>query len=106
MNSIDHLQDQVIEEFSVLDGDLEMANIYIMELGEKLTELEEKHKIDSNLVKGCQSKVWLVTDFVDGKVIFKADSNAHITKGLVSLLIRVLSNQLPEDIMKIIEEVC
>ena len=99
MNNINNIQDQMIEDFSVLEGDLEMANIYIIELGEQLQELDETHMIDANLVKGCQAKVWLVTDFEDGKVIYQADSNAHITKGLISLLIRVLSNQTPEDII-------
>ncbi|MDN5201416.1 SufE family protein [Fulvivirgaceae bacterium BMA10] len=97
--SINEIQDQIIDEFSLLDGDMEMANIYLMELGQKLPELDEAHKIDDNLVKGCQSKVWLKTHFDDGRIIYQADSNTAITKGLVSLLVRILSDQQAEDII-------
>lgn len=83
----------------MLGGDQEMANVYVMEMGQKLPELDDSHKIDENLVKGCQSKVWLATDFKDGQVIYQADSNSAITKGLVSMLVRVFSNQKPDDIL-------
>jgi len=98
--TINHIQDEIIEEFSMLDGDKEMILTYIMELGNRLPEIEESHRIEENTIKGCQSKVWLVTDLQGDKVIFNADSNTQITKGLISLLIRVLSNQKPEDIYK------
>jgi len=99
MKSIAEEQEDIIEDFSMLDGDMEMTIGYLMELGEKLPEIPESDKSDSNIVKGCQSKVWLLAEEADGKVYFKADSNTAITKGLVSLLVRVLSGQSPDDIM-------
>lgn len=97
--SIKNIQNQIIEEFSILEGDQEMTNFYIMELGQKLPEMKEADKTEDNLVKGCQSKVWLKAELEDGKVNFNADSNTAITKGLVSLLVRVLSNQSADDII-------
>ncbi len=99
MESIDKIQDQIIDEFSVLSGDLEMAALFIMELGQKLPKMEESEIIDQNLVKGCQSKVWLTAIMEDEKIFFYADSNAEITKGLVSLLIRIFSGQTADDII-------
>ena len=98
-DSIKNVQENIIQEFSVLDGDMEMTNFYIMELGQKLPDIEEEAKIEDNLVKGCQSKVWLSAQLQNNKVIYQADSNTAITKGLVSLLIRVLSGQAPDDII-------
>ncbi|UII31735.1 SufE family protein [Fulvivirga ulvae] len=97
--SIEEVQNKIIEEFSILDGDQEMTNFYIMELGQKLPEMDEADKTDDNIVKGCQSKVWLTALLHDGRVSFLADSNTAITKGLVSLLVRVLSGQTPDDII-------
>ena len=99
MESIDKIQDQIIDEFSVLSGDLEMAALFIMELGQKLPKMEESEIIDQNLVKGCQSKVWLTAMIEDEKIFYNADSNAEITKGLVSLLIRIFSGQKADDII-------
>lgn len=99
MESIDKIQDQIIDEFSVLSGDLEMAALFIMELGQKLPKMKESEVIDQNLVKGCQSKVWLTAMIEDEKIFFNADSNAEITKGLVSLLIRIFSGQKADDII-------
>jgi cysteine desulfuration protein SufE len=97
---IDEIQENIVDEFSVLGDDRESTIFYIMELGQKLPELPEKHKIEKNIIKGCQSKVWLITHFENGRVFFNADSNTEITKGLISLLIRVLSGQKPENIIK------
>ncbi len=99
MESIDKIQDQIIDEFSVLSGDLEMAVFFIMELGQKIPKMEESEITDQNLVKGCQSKVWLTARIEDGKIFFNADSDAEITKGLVSLLIRIFSGQTANDII-------
>jgi len=99
MESIDKIQDNIIDEFSVLSGDLEMAALFIMELGQKLPKMEESEIIDQNLVKGCQSKVWLTAMIEDEKIFYNADSNAEITKGLVSLLIRIFSGQTADDII-------
>ncbi len=97
--SINDIQDEIIEAFSLLDGDVEMANFYLMELGQKLKPLDESDKVDENLVKGCQSKVWLKTEFDKDTLRFSADSNTAITKGLVSLLVNILSEQKVDDII-------
>lgn len=99
MKSINELQDEIIAEFALLEGDPEMTVFYIMELGQKLPPIDEADKTDDNLVKGCQSKVWLTAKLDDDRVWFSADSNTAITKGLVSLLIRVFNGQKPEDIL-------
>ena len=97
--SMINIQNEIIEEFSYLGDDRESTIFYIMELGQKLPELDEKYKVEENIIKGCQSKVWLTADLVGDKVIFTADSNTDITKGLISLLIRVLSGQTTDNIM-------
>lgn len=97
--SVADLQDEIVEEFSFLAEDRESTIFYIMELGQKLPELEDKYKVDENTIKGCQSKVWLTTELIGERVIFKADSNTDITKGLIGLLIRVLSGQTIENIL-------
>lgn len=99
MKAINDIQNEIIEEFSLLGEDMESTVFYIMELGQQLPILEEKFKVPENMVKGCQSKVWLVTDFIDHKVIFKADSNTEITKGLISLLVRIWNQRTPEEIL-------
>ena len=98
--SIIDIQNEIIEEFSFLGDDRESTIFYIMELGQKLPELDDSYKIDENIIKGCQSKVWLTADLDGTRIIFKADSNTEITKGLISLLIRVLSGQAVDNILK------
>jgi cysteine desulfuration protein SufE len=98
MQTINEIQDEIIELFEVLGGDREMMVDYIMELGQKLPTLADTHKTDDNLIKGCQSKVWLHTEMNDGRIIFLADSNTGVTKGLISLLVKVLSGQTPAQI--------
>lgn len=98
--SIKDIQQEIIEEFAILDGDQEMTNFYIMELGQKLPEMKESDKTDDNIVKGCQSKVWLKAELKEGNLVeYMADSNTAITKGLVSLLVRILSSQKVDDII-------
>ena len=97
--TINQIQDEIINEFSLLDGDMEMTVFYIMELGQKLPVMAEETRTEENVVKGCQSKVWLTSSLEDGKVYFVADSNTAITKGLVSLLIRIFNGQTPENIL-------
>ena len=99
MSQLQDIQDEIVAEFELLDGDRESTIFYIMELGQNLPPLADEFKTEDNLIKGCQSKVWLTTGFNDGLVQFYADSNTDITKGLISLLIRVLSNQSPDDII-------
>lgn len=100
MESIKERQEAIIEEFSMLDGDMEMILNYIMELGEEMNEFPEKSRTEDNIVKGCQSKVWMTASNENGKIKFSADSNTAITKGLVSLLVRVLNQSTPEDVVK------
>lgn len=97
--SINEIQDEIIEEFALLEGDSEMTSFYIMELGEKLPPLDESLKTDAHAVKGCQSKVWLVPEKKGDRLDFVADSNSAITKGLVSLLVRIFGEQKAEDIL-------
>ena len=98
--SIVNIQNEIIDEFSFLGDDRESTIFYIMELGQKLPELDENYKIEENIIKGCQSKVWLTADLDGNRIVFKADSNTEITKGLISLLIRVLSGQAVDNILK------
>lgn len=97
--TITETQDEIINDFSLLDGDMEMTVFYIMELGQKLPDMPEAEKTEENIVKGCQSKVWLTSRLESGKVSFVADSNTAITKGLVSLLMRIFNGQTPESIL-------
>ncbi len=97
--SIDSIQDEIIDEFSYLSDDKESTIYYIMELGQKLPALEEQYKIEQNIIKGCQSKVWLTANLAGDRIVYVADSNTEITKGLISLLIRVLSGQTIESVL-------
>lgn len=99
MSTIAEKEQSIVEEFSMLDGDMEMTINYIMELGEQLPDMPENKRTEDHIVKGCQSKVWLDASLDDGKVEFIADSNTAITKGLVSLLVRTLSGERPENIL-------
>ena len=97
--SISEIQDEIISEFSLLDGDMEMTVFYIMELGQKLPDMNPAEKTETNEVKGCQSKVWLTAKLESNKLFFAADSNTAITKGLVSLLVRIFNGQSPDGIL-------
>ena len=99
MPSINDIQEEIVNDFALLDGDAEMTVLYIMELGQKLDPIREEDKVEANEVKGCQSKVWLTTSIDNGKVHFGADSNTAITKGLVSLLVRIFNGHSPSDIL-------
>lgn len=99
MEGIETIQEEIIGEFEILGNDKESTIYYIMELGDQLTDFPEEEKVEENIIKGCQSKVWLTTSFQEGKVYFLADSNTDITKGLISLLIRVLSGKAPGEII-------
>jgi cysteine desulfuration protein SufE len=96
--SIEEREAEIIEAFSWLET-WEEKYEYIIELGKNLPELEEKYKKEENIIKGCQSTVWLVSEFKDGKVFYQADSDAVIVKGLVSMLISVLSGNAPDEIL-------
>lgn len=97
--NIEEIQQDLIEEFSMFD-DWQERYQYMIDLGKSLPLIEEKHKTEDKLIKGCQSKVWLHSELKNDRVIFTADSDAIITKGIVAILIRVFSNQKPADILK------
>ncbi|MGC3948809.1 MAG: SufE family protein [Chryseolinea sp.] len=97
--SINAIQDEIVSEFSLLDGDMEMTVFYIMELGQKLPAFPEEDRTEDNIVKGCQSKVWLTAKLEGNNVLFSADSNTAITKGLVSLLVRIFNGRTPDEIL-------
>jgi cysteine desulfuration protein SufE len=97
--TVNQAQDEIIQEFSLLDGDMEMTVFYIMELGQKLPDMPAVDKTEDNVVKGCQSKVWLTARLEQNDLYFTADSNTAITKGLVSLLIRIFNGQSPDTIL-------
>jgi len=99
MSTIKEIQDEIIEEFQLLEGDREAMLFYLMELGNKMEPLADQYKTDEYLIKGCQSKVWLNSEFKNNRIYFNADSNTDITRGLISLLLRILSGQTPDDII-------
>lgn len=96
--SINEIQDQIIEEFSELDDWMDKYQLLI-DLGSEQEPLPEEYKTDSNLIEGCQSRVWLQADEVDGRLVFQAESDALIVKGIVSLLVKVLSEHTAEEII-------
>jgi cysteine desulfuration protein SufE len=96
--TIDQVQDSIVEEFSVFDDWMDKYNLLI-DYGKDLQVIDPKFKTKDFLIEGCQSKVWLHPEFEGGKIIFTADSDAIITKGIVSLLIRVLSDRTPDEII-------
>lgn len=96
--TINEAQDEVIAEFEDFTDWMDKYQMLI-DLGNDLDDLDPKYKNDSNLIDGCQSRVWLQCDYVDGKLVFTADSDALITKGIIALLIQVLSNHTPQEIL-------
>ncbi len=96
--SIQEIENEIVEEFALFDS-WDDKYEYIIDLGKKLLPLEDQYKIDLNKVKGCQSTVWLVSELRNGKVFYKAESDAIIVKGLISMLIRVLSGHSPDEII-------
>jgi len=98
MSTIKEIQEEIVDEFAMFDDWMERYE-YIIELGKTLPLIEEKYKIDENLIQGCQSQVWLHADKKDGQLVYSADSDAILTKGIIAILIRVFSNQKPQDII-------
>ena len=96
--TINDIQDEIIEEFAGLDDWMDKYQLLI-DLGNELSPLDDQYKTDQNLIDGCQSRVWLQADFIDGIINFRAESDALIVKGIVSLLIRVLSGHAPQEIL-------
>ena len=95
---ISNIQNEIVEEFDIFDTWMDKYE-YLIELGKSVPKINEENKKEENIIKGCQSKVWLHAEKKEGLVRFYADSDAIITKGIISLLIRTFSNQKPEDIM-------
>ena len=95
---ISNIQNEIVEEFDIFDTWMDKYE-YLIELGKSVPKISEENKKEENIIKGCQSKVWLHAEKQDGLVRFYADSDAIITKGIISLLIRTFSNQKPEDII-------
>ncbi|MDD2279389.1 MAG: SufE family protein [Bacteroidales bacterium] len=96
--TINEVQDQIIEEFSIFDDWMDRYQ-QLIDLGNELSPMDEQMRIDQHLIKGCQSKVWVNAVLTDGKIYFEADSDAIITKGIVALLIRVLNHRTPKEII-------
>jgi len=96
--TIKEIQEEIIDEFSMFEDWMERYE-YIIDLGKSLPLIDEENKLDENLIKGCQSKVWMFSEVADDKVVFTADSDAILTKGIVALLLRVFSDQTPKAII-------
>ncbi len=97
--SIEEIQQEIIEEFSIYEDWMDKY-AYLIELGNDLQDLDAKDKNDQNIIKGCQSRVWLVAELKDGKIYFRGESDAVIVKGLVALLLRVVSGRTPKELLE------
>ncbi|HTA61386.1 MAG TPA: SufE family protein [Bacteroidia bacterium] len=98
--SIAEIEQEIIEEFEMFADDWELKYEHLIELGKSLPLINPIYKTDEHIIKGCQSKVWLHSEIVDGKIVYTADSDAIITKGMVALMVRVLSHQKPSDVLE------
>ncbi|MFN8288074.1 MAG: SufE family protein [Chitinophagales bacterium] len=98
MKSMQEIENEIVEDFELFDDQMDKYE-HIIDLGKKLPQLDEKYKTDDFLVKGCQSKVWLHAYEKEGLIYFETDSNTAITKGIIALLVQVLSGQKPQDIL-------
>ncbi len=99
MMTLKEIQNEIVEEFSMYDQWLDRYE-YLIELGKNTPQIEEKYKTDKNIITGCQSRVWLHCEMIDKKLNFSADSDAIITKGIIALLIRVLDNRSPQEVLE------
>lgn len=96
--TINEMQDEIVEEFSVFDEWLDKYE-YLIELSRELPAIDEKHRVEQYLIKGCQSRVWVDAELKDGRIYFTADSDAIITKGIIALLIRIMNGRTPDEII-------
>lgn len=96
---IEEIQEEIVDEFSMFDDWMQRYE-YIIELGKSLPLIDEKYKTEENIIKGCQSKVWVHADEKNGNVVFTADSDAILTKGIIAILIRAFSNHSPKEILE------
>ena len=97
MHTIKEIQKEIIEDFAMFEDWIQKYE-YLIDLGKELAPIDQKYKIEDNLIKGCQSRVWLHAEYTDGRIIYTADSDAIMTKGIVAILINVLSGQTPSEI--------
>ncbi len=97
--TIKEIQEEIVEEFSMFDDWIQRYE-YIIDLGKALPLIDEKYKTEDNIIKGCQSKVWIHAEQIEDKIIFTADGDAILTKGIIALIIRAFSNQKPNDILE------
>lgn len=97
--TIDEIQQEIVEEFSGFEDWMDKY-AYLIEIGNEMTPIDSKYKVESNLIRGCQSRVWLHQEFTDGKIVFEAESDALIVKGLVALLLRIYSDRTPKEILE------
>ena len=97
MSGIQEIQAEIVEDFAMFDDWMEKYE-YLIDLGKELDPIDKKYKTEDNLIKGCQSRVWLHVEYTDGRIIYTADSDAIMTKGIVAILINVLSGQTPSEI--------
>ena len=97
MGTIKNIQEEIIGEFEIFDDWMQKYE-YLIDLGKELAPIDKKYKTEDNLIKGCQSRVWLHVEYTDGRIIYTADSDAIMTKGIVAILINVLSGQTPSEI--------
>jgi cysteine desulfuration protein SufE len=98
METIKEIQEEIIEDFEMFDDWMQKYE-FLIDLGKELTPIEEQYKIEDNLIKGCQSRVWLHAEEKNGSIVYSADSDAIMTKGIIAILLRVLSNQKSENII-------
>ena len=97
MDTIQEIQAEIVEEFDMFEDWVQKYE-YLIDLGKELAPIDKKYKTEDNLIKGCQSRVWLHAEYTDGRIIYTADSDAIMTKGIVAILINVLSGQTPSEI--------
>ena len=97
MSGIQEIQAEIVEDFAMFDDWMQKYE-YLIDLGKELAPMDKKYKTEDNLIKGCQSRVWLHAEYTDGRIIYTADSDAIMTKGIVAILINVLSGQTPSEI--------
>ena len=98
MSTIQSIQQEICEDFNLFDNWTQKYE-YLIDLGKELAPIKKQYKTEDNLIKGCQSRVWLHAQYTNGKIIYTADSDAVMTKGIIAILISVLSNQTPRDIV-------
>lgn len=99
ITGINDIQDGIVEDMALLEEWFDKYE-YLVDQGRKLDPLDERHKVEANLIQGCQSRVWVHAEMIDGRIRFRADSDTLITKGMIALLLKVFDNQYPQDVVR------